>query len=315
MQKREPEWRRFERLIQRVFEGTPGAKVKSDAVVKGRSGRSRKLELWVRYPFEIKFAEDFKVRLDLKIAVDCKDHAKPVGIKKLEEFLGQMTDVCAHAGIMVSTMGFDKGARSRAKGEPVFLVDAPKDVLLLARGFNTPEFFLCQCCAEATAESDGRSGVVDWHYGSPSGHTPTRGACDHCNAPHVMCPDCAEVVGFLEGEFGNWIECPGGCGRIYHVTYSHDGGDEDLETVGPMERKILEAASANDGKLSRVTISKLVRGTKWQYATAATDPIRALEARGWIEATETGEPILLTEEGSEFAREQLPEVEGSMYDW
>lgn len=71
------------------------------------------------------------------------------------------------------------------------------------------------------------------------------------------------------------------------MTYSHDGGGENIETVGPMERKILEAASANDGELSRASISKLVRGTKWQYASAATDPVRALEARGWNGSTQS----------------------------
>lgn len=312
--KREPDWRRFERLIQQVFKRTPGARVKSDAVVRGKSGRSRKLELWVKYPFEIKFAEHFTVRLEIKIAVDCKDHAKPVGIKKIEEFLGQMSDVGAHAGIMVSTMGFDKGARARAKKEAVFLVDAPNDVLLLARGFKTPEFFLCQCCSDATAGSDGMPGVVDWHYGRPDGHEPSRGACNRCNAPHVMCPDCAEVVGFHEGEFGKWIECSGGCGRIYHVSYSHDGGGEDIETVGPMERRILEEA-AKGVELPVATIAKLLRGTKWQYASAATDPIAQLRSRGWIEDTDSDQSLRLTEDGSEFAKETLPEVEGSMYGW
>jgi len=310
----EPNWRKFERLIQRVFDRTPGAQIEPDAVVLGKSGRKRKLELWVKYPFEIRFADQFQLQLDLRIAVDCKRHSKPVGIKKVEEFLGQMADVGAHAGIMVSAMGFGAGAKQRAEGEPIFLVDAPSDILHLARGFEAPEFFLCQCCAAATEDRDGLPGVVDWYHGSVSAHEPSRGSCTYCNAPHVMCPDCLEVMGFGEGDFGKWVNCLGTCGRIYYTDYSRDGDSEEVDTVSGIECQILETANDEGGEVSLADINALLAGTKWQYAEAEANPMKRLISRGLAEVDEANDLLRLTEDGIDFA-ESLPEAEDSMYGW
>jgi hypothetical protein len=311
---REPDWRKFERLIQRVFDRTPGADVQSDAVILGKSGRKRKLELWVKYPFEIRFADQFRVLLDLQIAVDCKRHSKPVGIKKVEEFLGQMADVGAHAGVMVSAMGFGAGAKQRAEREPIFLVDAPNDILLLARGLETAEFFLCQCCAAATEGRDGLPGAVDWYHDSASSHEPSRGNCSFCNAPHVMCPDCLEVMGFSEGEFGKWVNCLGSCGRIYHTEYSHDGGSEEIDTVSGIECQILANANDDGGEIPLAAVTALLEGTKWQYAEADANPVKRLISRHLAEIDYEDELLRLTGEGIDFA-ESLGAAEDSMYGW
>ncbi|MCR9217496.1 MAG: restriction endonuclease [bacterium] len=266
------------------------------------------------YPFEIRFADQFQVRLDLRIAVDCKRHSKPVGIKKVEEFLGQMADVSAHAGIMVSAMGFGAGAKQRAEREPIFLIDAPRDILLLAEGFKTPGFFLCKCCAPATEGRDGLPGVVLWSHDSVSSYEPSRGSCTYRDAPHVMCPDCLEVMGFFEGEFGRWLNCLGYCGRIYSVEYRRDGGSEDVDTIGGIECKIMSNTNDEGWEIALAGIDDLIAGTKWQYAEAKAHPVRRLKSRGFAEVDEAAAFLRLTEVGTEFA-ESLHSVEDSVYGW
>jgi hypothetical protein len=113
----DPRWRWFEKKIQWIFSRIEGAEVFKDHVIRGRrSGRSRKLELFVKYPIEVKFGRGFAATVPIHIAVDCKHYSKKIEIKKVEEFHGQPDDIGAHFGILVSTNGFDAGAVARAKG-------------------------------------------------------------------------------------------------------------------------------------------------------------------------------------------------------
>jgi hypothetical protein len=107
----DPRWRKFEKAIQLIFRKNPRATVMPDAEIVGRSGRKRKLEILVEYRFVVPFAEGFEASIPIRIAVDCKDYKDKVGIKKVEEFHGQMDDVGAPVGIMVSPKGFDDGAK------------------------------------------------------------------------------------------------------------------------------------------------------------------------------------------------------------
>ena len=49
------------------------------------------------------------------IVLDCKDYAKPVDVKGVEEFHGLLDDVGAHKGALICPKGFTAAANIRAK--------------------------------------------------------------------------------------------------------------------------------------------------------------------------------------------------------
>lgn len=311
----EPQWRKLERYIQRLFKQKEGVKVTPDAVVKGKSGEKRKLELWITWPFVIELSEHFRITLPLRIAVDCKHLAKPVDINEVGAFIDQMDDVGAHAGIMVATGGFGKGARARAKARSIFLVDTPPDLLVLARGLALDDFFQCKCCGEDDDDGDHMPGVVEWHASKFNDHAPAIGTCSRCSAPHAMCSDCAEVVGFYEAEFSKWVECPGGCGRLFNSEYDHRDMVATTRSIGPVERWVLLEAAKHKGRLAFSEFKERIAGTKWQYAHGKAKPLGRMISEGWISGRGSKDEIRLTEEGRVLAEQELPHAQHSAYGW
>lgn len=51
------------------------------------------------------------------------------------------------------------------------------------------------------------------------------GYCDWCNGISVRCRDCGVVRGVLEGQYGDLLECEGGCGLQFIVRSDHDPQD------------------------------------------------------------------------------------------
>lgn len=69
---------------------------------------------------------DVKVGDEDFIDIECKDHAKPVDLPKVEQFANKLKDENATSGIMISNSGFTKSALRTAKHyniRPVVLVD------------------------------------------------------------------------------------------------------------------------------------------------------------------------------------------------
>jgi len=310
--KRDPKWRKFEKAIQAIFSRNPRATITPDAEVVGRSGRKRKLELLVDYPFELPFAEGFQATVPIKIAVDCKDHKEKVGRKKVEEFHGQMDDIGVPVGIMVSSVGFDQGAKARAPQLNIYLVNVPWDLMALAKGLaSPPEFYQCAACADARPEGSFR-GLVHWGY-PESVHDVAWGDCDWCNAPHAICPDCGDITGFCETDLGIWIECSGGCERLYRVTPDPREGDQTYETLSGLQRAILIKVYRK-GLLKMDEVAAIVAQSKWQYADDGAHNIASqLHHHGWLAMEEDG--LRATEETAEFMQKQLPNARHSYASW
>lgn len=309
----DPTWRKFEKLIQSIFRKNGKAVVQKDVVVTGRSGSKRKLEMLVEYPFELPFADSFVAEVMIKIAVDCKNYSKKVGIKKVEEFHGQMDDIGAPVGIMVAPRGFDGGAKRRASQLNIFLVHATWDLLLLAKGLrvDAPDFHFCSECKDTVAERECSGGRVNWHY-PESQHVPVWGECDFCYAQHAICPDCFAITGFCEGDHGVCIECEGGCDRLYRVRY--DGRDHGFEywSISGVEREILVEAKSDGGRLGLKKVKVIVEASKWQLAMDHPQgPLPRLEAEGLISIT--GNELTLNDEGVELVDEQLPNARSPHY--
>lgn len=316
----DPKWRQFEKAIQDIFARHPDATVERDAIVTGRSGRERRIELLVKYPFQVSFAEGFSVRVPIRIAVDCKDHKRTVGIDLVGQFADQMDDINAPVGIMVSTSGFDDGARARAKEKNIFLIHATWDLLLLAKGFGGPELEICHVCADALADSDTGPGIVYWDR-KQGVDVVIWGSCNKCDTVLAFCPDCGAVTGFVEGDYGVGIECTGGCRRVYVVdevpSMAAKGYVRTRVSRSHLERAIIEAAFSNGCLLDLREAQRLVQGTKWELMDIdGWGLLNFMIEEGWIELeeNEAGKDVLrLSDQAREFAQEYLQDVQESDY--
>lgn len=322
----DPKWRQFEKAIQTIFERNPKAKVHRDAEVTGASGRTRKLELLVEYPFEVAFGEGFAATIPITIAVDCKDHARRIDINLVDQFFGQMDDIGAHLGIMVATRGFDAGAEARAKVRNIFLIHATWDLMRLAEGLSLPDLYDCRVCREALGkDADTSYGVVAWNppraiEGSPTSVGVVLGACNKCGTDHVFCPDCGAVTGFCESDLDECIECAGECGRVYVLTEVHPRYlTRQFITFGHVERAVIETAWKRKGRIAPAEAEKIIRASKWRYDEMQEyGPVWMMGEEGWIshEEDEKGETVIeLTEEGRQFAEKYLAHARMSDYEW
>lgn len=314
-----PKWRQFEKDIQAIFEKNPDAKVTRDAEIVGRSGRKRKLELFIEYPFEIPFAEGFRTKVPIKIAVECKDHRKPVGINLVGQFADTMDDVKAPIGIMVSTSGFDKGAKARAKEKNIYLIHATWDLMLLARGLGEPpRFFCCKGCNTAFSDNDKLGGIVDWPYLGEL-DSIAQGNCDWCNTIHLMCPDCGEVTGVLDADYDECIECAGICGRVYIADYDLHDDVTDIFSISGVESEILQAAYDNKNTLSGKKVKEILSKSKWQFDQIKTcEPLSSLEHKRFIDVVNGKKSIIkinLTTEGGDFVKDKLNKASSGSYGW
>lgn len=100
--------RELEILVAKIQQQlAPDAEVLHDVRLPGRhSERDRQIDVLVKQRIG---------QYELKIVLDCKDYAKPVDVKGVEEFHGLMEDVGAHKGALVCPKGFSAAAKTRAQ--------------------------------------------------------------------------------------------------------------------------------------------------------------------------------------------------------
>ena len=86
----------------------PKAEVLHNVMLHGRlSNRKRQIDVLVREKIG---------QYEIQIVIDCKDYARPVDVKGVEEFYGLLTDVGAQKGVLVCPKGFSEAAKTRAEG-------------------------------------------------------------------------------------------------------------------------------------------------------------------------------------------------------
>lgn len=103
------DYKDLELLVAKIQQQlAPSANVIHNASLLGRhSGVMRQIDVLVR---------DRVGQYEIKIAIDAKDHSRPVDVKGVEEFAGLVDDVGAQRGVLVSPKGFTETAKTRAKG-------------------------------------------------------------------------------------------------------------------------------------------------------------------------------------------------------
>lgn len=81
-----------------------------------------------RQPYEIDLSFQFsKASVEFLVLVECKYYSRPVEVGDALEFAQKVEDIAAHKGILVSTVGFQKGVFrvARSAGIALVKVDEP----------------------------------------------------------------------------------------------------------------------------------------------------------------------------------------------
>ncbi|MGH9829901.1 MAG: restriction endonuclease [Blastocatellia bacterium] len=108
-----PAWMQLEQFMTKLHKQlAPDAEVIHNFRVKGRSGITRKLD----------FAIVRKTGLvPILIPFDCKNHKRRICRADVATFDEQIDDVGANVGVMISTSGFDGGAKRSPQNKVYFL--------------------------------------------------------------------------------------------------------------------------------------------------------------------------------------------------
>ena len=102
-------WKHFERLVTAIHKAADrGAEVRWNEVIDGR-----------QFDVTIRFRKGMYEYLTV---VECKDHAKPVSVERVDAFVTKAADVHANHAVMASTSGFQEGARDVARKHDMTLI-------------------------------------------------------------------------------------------------------------------------------------------------------------------------------------------------
>ena len=113
MSKEKPDWEQLELIVAEIQRQlAPESKIKHNHRIIGKSGRTRKIDVSIQQTIGA---------YSMFIILDCKHHKKPVKLKDVASFAEQVEDVDAHLGVMVSSSGFDEGAKAVAKRKGIIL--------------------------------------------------------------------------------------------------------------------------------------------------------------------------------------------------
>lgn len=108
----------FEELVQYVYQSLlfiegRDIQVLRDTKLIGRSGEKHQIDAF--YEFDL-------VGIKHKVAIECKNHNRPITKGSVLEFYGKLVDLGNCMGIMVSSSGFQQGALSVAKTYGIELI-------------------------------------------------------------------------------------------------------------------------------------------------------------------------------------------------
>lgn len=148
--------------------------------------------------------------------VECKKFNKKIDVKTVEEFISFIEDVGANIGIMITNIGYTKGAINRI---------ATKNIKLDVVNFKKIEYYhffwdRCDLCRD----EDIIQGEIIWDYSetiSLDGKDVIikNGTCSRCGESYFKCKECGEI--FHIDDDSETLECY--CGNIFSIECSYIG--------------------------------------------------------------------------------------------
>ena len=104
----------YELFVRQVMESLVGVTVHHQRVYTGRMSK-RKIKVDVSFNYTIAKGAD------VLFLVECKCYKHSVSVDEVEEFYTKIDDIGAHKGIMVTTLGYQKGTIKVAKARGIAL--------------------------------------------------------------------------------------------------------------------------------------------------------------------------------------------------
>ncbi len=101
----------YEKFAQEIYQGLVDADVVKTTDVKhnvklvGKSGQAHQIDVYWEYEI---------AGVKHKVAIECKNYNKAVPVGKVRDFYGVLSDLNSVAGIMVTTVGYQEGAKEYA---------------------------------------------------------------------------------------------------------------------------------------------------------------------------------------------------------
>lgn len=103
------EYELFTREVYRqlsAYHNTSFTKVQHNIKLKGRSGCEHQIDVYWEY---------IKDGITHRVAIECKNYKNSISISKVRDFFGVLNDIGNIQGIMVTKVGYQKGAKQFAK--------------------------------------------------------------------------------------------------------------------------------------------------------------------------------------------------------
>lgn len=88
-----------------VYKGFESSSVQHNVKLKGKSGQEHQVDVYWEYE---------KYGVEHRVAIECKNYSCGVSIGKVRDFYGVISDLEKVKGIMVTTVGYQKGAKQFA---------------------------------------------------------------------------------------------------------------------------------------------------------------------------------------------------------
>ena len=100
----------YERFTQEVYQELINARgittsVKHDVKLIGKSGQKHQIDVYWEYSIN---------GIQHKVAIECKNYKKEIPIGKVRDFYGLLSDLADVSGIMITKVGYQKGAKKYA---------------------------------------------------------------------------------------------------------------------------------------------------------------------------------------------------------
>ena len=104
-------WRKYEsHIFEHLRAQFPNADIRADQQLFGRySSTNRQIDILV---------EGRLLGYDVRAIVDCKHFSRKVDVKVVDEFVGFMSDIGAHIGMLITNGGYSPAAQRRAANDP-----------------------------------------------------------------------------------------------------------------------------------------------------------------------------------------------------
>jgi len=107
-------WKDYEaEILEQLQSAYPDAAILSNQRIRGRYSKTdRQIDILI---------EDFLAGIKFRTVVDGKYFSTTIDVKDVESFIGMLSDVDAHKGLLITSIGFSRGAINRAFHDPIDL--------------------------------------------------------------------------------------------------------------------------------------------------------------------------------------------------